>query len=676
MSQNVYKHWRMDTDSEGVLWLTFDRQGASVNSMSREVFDEFSRAIDDIAQQKPKAMVLVSGKSKGFIAGADITQFTSFKTREEAFDLIRQAHLVLDKLEALPMPTIAMINGFCLGGGLEVALACRYRVAEDSDSTIIGLPEVKLGIHPGWGGTVRLPRLIGAPAAMQIMLPGKAVPARTAAKIGIVDVAVPLRELKRAASYYALHQPKPHQPKRLAKYSNAALVRPLLGKLFYKKLAAKVNREHYPAPYAIVSNWIKEGIGKNSLLTEAKSNAELMVTDTCRNLVRVFFLQDQLKGLAKGTHDVVKYVHVIGAGTMGGDIAAWCALHGSHVTLQDQTAEKIAPAIKRAYALYQKKLKVPYKIQAVMDRLIPDVKGEGIKQADVIIEAVFENLEVKQQLFKQLEQQIKQGAILATNTSSISLDEINAVLSKPEDLVGIHYFNPVAKMPLVEVVQGSKTSPEIVKRSIAFVGKMGKLPLPVSSSPGFCINRILMPYLVEAMGIVEQGVSPLLVDKAATDFGMPMGPIALADEVGLDICLSVAKNLTKYYGSNIPPQLEKMVAEGRLGIKSGEGFYRYKQGKMVKPTTLSDGKSVPDITDRLILRLLNEAVAVLHEKVVATADFLDAGMVFGTGFAPFRGGPIQYAKKRGVNEIVQTLARFAQQYGQRFAPHRGWQDLL
>jgi 3-hydroxyacyl-CoA dehydrogenase/enoyl-CoA hydratase/3-hydroxybutyryl-CoA epimerase len=666
----------METDSDGVLWLTFDRQGTSVNSMNREVFDEFSRVIDDIAQQKPKGVVIVSGKAKGFIAGADITQFTALKNSREAFDLIRQAQLVLDKLEALPMPTVAMINGFCLGGGLEVSLACRYRVAEDSDSTLIGLPEVKLGIHPGWGGTVRLPRLIGAPAAMQIMLPGEPVPARTAAKIGIVDVAVPLRELKRAASFYALHQPKPHQPKGLAKFSNAVAVRPLLGKLFYKKLAQKVNREHYPAPYAIVHNWIKEGVGKNALITEAKSIAELMMTETSRNLVRVFFLQDQLKGLAKGTHYFPKQVHVVGAGTMGGDIAAWCALRGAQVTLQDQTAEKIAPAIKRAYALYQRKLKLPYKIQAVMDRLTPDITGEGVKQADLIIEAVFEDLKVKQQIFKQLEQRAKDGAILATNTSSIPLDEINAVLAKPENLVGIHYFNPVAKMPLVEVVHGEKTSPEVAKQAIAFVSKTGKLPLPVTSSPGFCINRILMPYLMEAMQLLEEGASPISIDKAATEFGMPMGPIALADKVGLDICLSVAKNLTNYYGGEVPPRLEKMVSNGQLGVKSGKGFYRYQNGKMVKSSMSANNKSVPDMTDRMILRLLNEAVAVLHEKVVANGDLLDGGMVFGTGFAPFRGGPINYAKNRGVNEIVQTLGRFAQQYGKCFSPHRGWQDLL
>lgn len=673
----TYKHWKMETDQDRILWLIMDREGAPVNSMNREVFDEFERVISEIAQQNPAAVIILSGKKKGFIAGADITQFTSLKTSEEAFDLIRQAQLVLDKLEALPMPTVAMINGFCLGGGLEVALACRYRVAEENDSTRIGLPEAKLGIHPGWGGTVRLPKLIGAPAAMGIMLPGAAVPARVAAKIGIVDASVPERELKRAARFYALNKPKPHQPKGLAKFSNESFVRPWLGKIFYEKLAAKVSKEHYPAPYAIVHNWIKEGVGKNAFLTEAKSIAELMVTDNSRNMVRVFFLQNRLKALAKTIKYEPKHVHVIGAGTMGGDIAAWCAYKGLRVTLQDQSPEKIAPAIKRAYSLYKKKLKKPHLIQAVMDRLEPDIEGCGVSKADLIIEAIFENLEAKQELFRRIESQTKPDAILATNTSSIPLDEINTVLKNPARLVGIHFFNPVSKMPLVEVVRGKQTSEEIVKQAMAFVGKIGRFPMAVASSPGFLVNRCLMPYLLESMNLMEEGVSPQAIDKAATKFGMPMGPISLADHVGLDICLSVAKNLVGYYGGKVPERLEKMVQEGHLGLKSGQGFYRYRGGKVVADRKANGAitTETPDISDRLILRMINEGVACLHEKVVNEADLLDAGMIFGTGFAPFRGGPIHYAEKRGIVDVVKELERFATQYGERFKPFAGWEEL-
>lgn len=670
-----YKHWKMKTDQDRILWLTMDRQDAAVNSLNREVFDEFDRVLSDITEQNPVAVIIVSGKKKGFIAGADITQFTALKTSEEAFDLIRQAQIVLDKLEALSMPTIAMISGFCLGGGLEVALACNYRVAEDNDATRIGLPEAKLGIHPGWGGTVRLPKLIGAPQAMGIMLPGSAVPARTAAKIGIVDVAVPLRALKRAARFYALTQPRPHQPKGFAKFSNESFVRPWLGKLFYKKLEAKVNKAHYPAPYAMVRNWIKDGVGKNALLTEAKSIAELMVTDNSRNMVRVFFLQNRLKALAKGVKYNPQHIHVIGAGTMGGDIAAWCAYKGLRVTLQDQSPDKISPAMKRAYDLYKHKLKKPHLVQAAMDRLQPDIAGYGVAKADLIIEAIFEDKEVKQELFQRIELQIKSDAVLATNTSSIPLDEINTALKDPSRLVGIHFFNPVAKMPLVEVVQGKKTTDEIVQQAMAFVGKIGRFPLAVTSSPGFLVNRCLMPYLLEAVDLLEEDVPAATIDKAATQFGMPMGPIALADHVGLDICLSVAKNLVGYYGGKVSSRLEQMVQDGHLGLKSGRGFYHYRHGKPVNNENKTSTATTSDISDRLILRMLNEAVACLHEKVVKEADLLDAGMVFGTGFAPFRGGPIHYAKQRGIVEVVKELERFASQYGERFKPYAGWEEL-
>ncbi len=676
MSGSPYKHWRYEKDHNGVLWLTLDRANASVNSMNREVFDEFDRVLGEIPSQHPKGVVIVSGKDKGFIAGADITQFTSLKTEEEAFDLIRQAQLVLDKLEALAVPTVAMINGFCLGGGLEVALACRYRVASDEDSTLIGLPEVKLGIHPGWGGTVRLPRLIGAPKAMQVMLPGEPLHATKAAKFGIVDATVPLRDLKRAAAHYALHQPKPGVPKGLAKYSNSAFVRPWLGRLFYKKLGARVNKEHYPAPFAIVRNWIKEGVGANALLMEAKSIAELMITPISRNMIRVFFLQDKLKALAKGVKYKPKHVHVIGAGTMGGDIAAWCALRGFHVTLQDQTPDRIAPAIRRAQVLYEKKLKLPHKIQAVMDRLEPDVVGDGIKKADLIIEAIFEDLSAKQKLFQAIESHVKADAILATNTSSISLDEINRVLKNPARLVGIHFFNPVSKMPLVEVVKGQQTANDIVQKSQAFVSALGKLPLGVTSSPGFLVNRVLMPYLMEAMKLWEEGYSPINIDKAALAFGMPMGPMALADKVGLDICLSVAKNLTGFYGGEVPTRLSDLVNEGHLGVKTQAGVYRYANGRLIKPESRSINDSERmEITERMILRMLNETVACWHEGIVSDIDLLDAGMIFGTGFAPFRGGPLHYAKAQGIDAIVKTLEAFSKKYGDRFKPNIGWKAL-
>ncbi|HLD84596.1 MAG TPA: 3-hydroxyacyl-CoA dehydrogenase NAD-binding domain-containing protein, partial [Coxiellaceae bacterium] len=445
-----YQNFNLHTDAEGILWLAIDRAGASVNSLSRDVFDELNIVLDDIATQRPKGVVIYSGKSKGFVAGADISQFTHLKTKSEAFDLIRQAQIVLDKLAALPMPTLAMIKGFCLGGGLELALACRYRVAADTPDTKIGLPEIKLGIHPGWGGTVRLPNLIGPIQAMQMILPGAAYPAKKCAKLGIVDCAVPERMLKRAATAIILKKPKPHKSSFIAQLLQIKFMRPLLGKLFYKSLAAKkVNRKHYPAPFAVVRNWIRDGAKGDAMVNEAHSIAELMITPTARNLVRIFFLQEKMKGLGKHAAKKINSVHVIGAGTMGGDIASWCALRGLRVTLQDQTPEKIASAIKRAHQLFQKKLYQPRLVQAAMDCLQPDEKGEGIRHADLIIEAVFENLSVKQAIFSDIESKSKPEAILATNTSSIPLEEIATALKNPERLIGIHFFNPVSKMPLV-----------------------------------------------------------------------------------------------------------------------------------------------------------------------------------------------------------------------------------
>jgi len=426
-----------------------------------------------------------------------------------------------------------------------------------------------------------------------------------------------------------------------------------------KQLNAKANPKHYPAPFDALDNWEHVGVeGQEAYDREAKSCAKLFFSDTCQNLVRVFFLQEKLKGLAKDIHYKPRHVHVIGAGTMGGDIAAWCALQGFTVTLQDVEPRFIAPAIKRAYNLYKDKLKERNLVQQAMDRLIPDVQGLGIARADIIIEAVVENLDVKQKIFKMVEEKAKPTAIMATNTSSIPLDEINTVLQHPERLVGIHFFNPVAKMLLVEVVQGNKTSQDIMDKSISFVRQIDRLPLPVKSSPGFLVNRILMPYMLESIELLNEGVPMTAIDKAMTDFGMPMGPITLADTVGLDVCLSVAKYLGQYFHTPVPQRLVDLVEKGKLGRKTGQGFYQYdKRGKQIKPHEETYDKPLEPIADRLVLRMLNEAFACLREGVVANGDLLDAGMIFGTGFAPFRGGPIHYAKSQGIEQLYQQFVK-------------------
>ena len=669
----IYKHWEMNTDADNIVWLGMNRKNATVNTINNEVLDELNGLLQEVSQiSLAKGLVIHSLKNKGFIAGADVNVFAGFKDQSNsianAIDFLRKGQAVFSRLEMMSIPTVAMINGFCMGGGLELALACDYRIATDDNDTRLGLPEVMLGIHPGWGGTVRLPKLIGGFHALsEVILTGAAIPAAKAKKLGFVDDVVPLRQLKRAVVYYIKNKPAKHKPSTIHLLTQYAWVRRLIAKLLRHEVAKKVRKNHYPAPFAVIDLWEKEGaFDERAYLKEADSVEQLISHgETAANLVRAFLLRERMKGFAKDGDFRAKHVHVIGAGVMGGDIAAWCALRGLHVTLQDKTYEKIAPAFGRAHALFNKKLRKTRLVQAAMDRLIPDPDGHGITRADVIIEAVFENLDVKQAIMKQVEAHAKPDAIIATNTSSIPLDEISGAMKNPERLVGIHFFNPVAKMELVEVVSSTKTSTDIAQRSCAFVNQIGRLPLPVKSSPGFLVNRVLMPYLMECVQLLEEGYSPEAVDYAAKSFGMVMGPVELADTVGMDVCLAVAENLTSHFGGTVPKKLRDMVASGKLGRKSGEGFYRYVNGKPVKQKT-SNEKPDKEISNRLILRMVNEAAMCVREGVVADADLLDGGMIFATGFAPFRGGPLHYAKHFGQDKLSELFKRLETQYGERF----------
>jgi 3-hydroxyacyl-CoA dehydrogenase / enoyl-CoA hydratase / 3-hydroxybutyryl-CoA epimerase len=621
-------------------------------------------------------VIVHSMKSSGFVAGADIKEFTELTGPEDAMKLIRGGQQVLDRLEALPCPTVAMINGFALGGGLELALACRYRVALDDPKTQLGLPEVKLGIHPGFGGTVRSIRLVGVLPAMDMMLTGRSLRARPAKRIGLVDMVAPDRHLERAARRLALDPPQQRRAPRLqALMSSAGWLRKLIAGQLEKQVARKAKRRHYPAPYAIIDLWRRYYDDPAVMyVKEAESIAELMTGPTARNLVRVFMLQDRLKSLGRRSDLDLKHVHVVGAGVMGGDIAAWCALRGYSVTLQDREPKFVAPAIKRAHKLFSGKLKEPRLVQAAMDRLVPDVDGRGVGQADVLIEAIYENAEAKRALYADLEPRMKDGALLATNTSSIRLEELSSGLSDPNRLVGLHFFNPVAKMPLLEVVHTDDTDETALAQALAFGRHIDRLPLPAKSAPGFLVNRILMPYMMEAMNIAAEGVPLEAIDKAAVDFGMPMGPVELADTVGLDVALSVSKVFADAFGLTISPELERMVEAGQLGRKSGRGFYEYRKGKPVRDK--SKARQGPtDLTDRMIMPLLNESVACLHEGVVADPDLVDAGVIFGTGFAPFTGGPINYIRSEGKEQVLERIARLVERHGDRFAPHPGWDTL-
>jgi len=664
-------NWRIERDADGIAWLAFDKAGASTNVLSGAVMQELGARLKELAATPPRGVVIHSAKKTGFIAGADIKEFTGLKTPDDAFKLIRGGQMVLDQLEQLPCPTAVVIQGFCLGGGMELSLAARYRVAVDDDKLNLGLPEVKLGIHPGFGGTVRSTRLVGVLPAMSFMLSGRSVRGREALKIGLVDALVKEADARDVAKRLVLAGAPRRSAPLLQKLLALAPLRPLIASILYKQVAAaKVRRDHYPAPYAIIDLWKRWAGSDEMYVQEAHSIAGLMLHDTARNLVRVFLLQDRLKSLGKKSDLDLKHVHVVGAGTMGGDIAAWCALRGFQVTLQDREERYVQPALGRAAKLFEKKLKGA-EVQNAVNRLKMDVAGDGAKDADVAIEAIFEDVAAKQDLYKRLDAVMGPGEVLATNTSSIRLETLRTVLKDPTRLVGLHFFNPVAKMPLVEVIHADDTPQEVVAKALAFARHIDKLAVPVKSAPGFLVNRILMPYLMEAMLAADEGMALEAIDQAALDYGMPMGPAELADTVGLDVCLSVSKVFAQEFNKKIPESLVKRVEAKKLGRKTGEGFYRYRDGKPVKDRSRAGG-ATQDLQDRLILPVLNEAVAVLREHIVDDAELLDAGVIFGTGFAPFRGGPINYIRATGAGRLQARLGELAKVHGERFNPDAGW----
>ena len=611
-----------------------------VNIFNEATLTGLQTLLTQLTQKPLTALIITSGKPDSFIMGADIEAIGEIQDESQAYEMVTKGRAVFDQVAALPFPTVAMINGFCLGGGLELALACDYRVVCDNRQTKLALPEVKLGLCPGWGGSVRLVRLIGVLAAMNIMLTGRFIYPKQAKQMGLADVVVPKRQLKRAALATACRRPPKQSAVWYLSCLNHRWLRPMVSRMLTKKVAANVNRHHYPAPFVMIENWAKYAVGHSAFDAEAKAISQLMLTQTSRNLLRVFHLREQLNALTKVDAEPISHVHVIGAGTMGADIASVCALNGMTVTLQDTTTEVLAKAIARAQRLFQKKLKVPYLIQAASDRLIPDLNGHGIEKADLIIEAIVEDVAAKQALFKNLLPKISSHTLLATNTSSIALAEIAEVLPDPGQLIGIHFFNPVPMMPLVEVVTGEQTDPMRAERALVFVGQLNKLPLPVKSVPGFLVNRVLMPYLLESVNLLAQGYRAEEIDHSARDFGMPMGPIELSDRIGLDVCLLVARNLTTHYGGQVPEKLEALVKAKRLGCKTQAGFYSYKSGKPVRKSEEVSQKVRDKINECLIGCLVREAERAREDKVVASADLVDAGLIFGAGFAPFRGGPL------------------------------------
>lgn len=666
--------WSLQIDADRIAWLTCDTPDASTNVLSAPVLRDLAAQLTDIAAQRPAGVVILSAKPSGFIAGADIKEFLKIRTPEDGYELVRAGQTVLQTLEDLPCPSVAALHGFALGGGLELALACTYRVAADGPTLSLGLPEVMLGIHPGFGGTVRAVRLIGVRPALDLMLKGKPYKGSRALAAGLIDELVPPAELRERAKARLLRSPPKATAPFADKLMNLSLARPFIARQTVSTLRKSVRRDQYPAPYAIVDLWQRFGAaGPESYEAEARSISELMCTPASRNLVRVFLLQDRLKGLGGKSPSQFRHLHVVGAGVMGGDIAAWAAFRGLTVTLQDRSQELIQPAIDRAKAFFDKRLKDPAAVAAAVARLKMDVHGEGVADADVVIEAIFENVDAKRALYAELEPKLKPDAILATNTSSIKIETLSEKLRDPSRLVGIHFFNPVAQLQLVEIVQGASTQVQVVQNALRFTRKLDRLPLPCKSAPGFVVNRILTPYVNEALFALEAGIPAAVIDRVGKGFGMPMGPIELTDVVGLDVSLHVGRVLADAFQRRVPDILVKMVELKKLGRKSGEGFYVWQNGKPIKPESAQ--YAVPeDLEDRLILPMLNEAVACLREGVVADADLLDAGVIFATGFAPFRGGPLQYAKARGIANITARLEDLARRHGERFRPDAGWQQ--
>ena len=673
MDQKIRQNWKTTRDENNVVWVQLDREEATINTLSRDVLDQLSRILDEILREPPAGLVLCSGKENGFIAGADVNEFALIHTAEEAESYVMRVHALFERIETLRIPTVCLIHGFCLGGGLELALACRTRIAVDAPETQLGLPEVKLNIHPGFGGTARLIRQIGPLQALSMMLTGRSVDARRALKIGLVDSIVPRRQLMRAAQA-AIRRPAARSKFHAFRYLlRRQPCRLLLSRYLRRRVAQHADRKHYEAPYALLDLWEKFG-GNLSVLSreEVRSVSRLVIGESAQSLVRVFQLREWLQSLGRQGSYRARFVHVIGGGLMGGDIAAWCALQGLTVTIQDVDPKRLASVIERASGLFRRKLRDARLVEEALDRLIPDLHGDGIARADVVIEAIYEDIEAKRKLYQEIEPRMRQEALLATNTSSIPLEELSQSMLHPGRFVGLHFFNPVAKMPLVEVVQGKGLHAACFREAVAFVASIRRLPIPVTSSPGFLINRILMPYLLEGVLLYEEGVPAATIDGAARAFGMPMGPILLADTVGLDICLSVARNLSRHFNFEVPKKLESLVAAGRLGKKNGRGFYDYKKGRPVIPRRKKGASAGEDLMDRMVLRLLNEAIACLRDHIVSDEDLLDAGAVFGIGFAPFRGGPMHYIRKQGASFVQAKLRILEQRYGERFAPDPGW----
>lgn len=696
--------FHLNVGSDGLATLVFDHPSKRVNVFDRDVLEELEVLIDSVASRDDVGvLVLLSGKDSGFIAGADVGMIAEVADPVAAEAGIRFGQRVFAAWEGLPFPTVAAIRGACMGGGTEIALASTYRVVSDSEGTKIALPEIKLGILPAWGGSTRLPRLVGIEAALDLILTGKSLYPKKALRIGFADALLPdarfldlVRELAR--SKIGEKRPGHRRAKRGGRgggldVKSLLLERNPLGRKVLFDQAEKQTRAktggHYPAPLRaleVVRAGIEDGL-RAGFEAEAKAAAELAVSPVAKNLIHVFQLMEGAKkgqGIEGGEAREVESVAVLGAGVMGGGIGQLAADQGLPVRLKDIRAEALASGLEHAAKVFRKQVKKRRLSDDGMRRrmalLRPTLDYSGFRRADVVIEAVVEKLAVKQAVFAEVAGEVRDDTVLASNTSALSIDAIAEKTPHPERVVGMHFFNPVDRMPLVEVIAGRRSAPWAVNTVFELTRKLGKTPVLVTDTPGFLVNRLLTFSLGEALWLLHEGHRIEDVDRAMDEWGMPMGPVALTDEVGIDVAFEVAHTLNDAFGDRLPlpPWLGRMEEEGRLGAKGGKGFYRYDDGERKGPDPavyelLGLEPRIEDpqpsrIVDRMVLRMVDEAARCLDEGVAGSAGEVDLAMILGTGFPPFRGGVCRYADRRGLGDAIGTLEELADEVGERYRP--------
>ncbi len=685
--------------TDGIAVLTFDLIDEKVNKFNTAVMMELDEKIDKLSRQTDiKCLLILSGKEDKFIAGADIKEILTITSVEKGYEVSRRGQEIFNKVATLPFPTIAVIDGACLGGGTEISLACTYRLASDNPKTRIGLPEVNLGIFPGWGGSQRLPRLIGLQRSLDIILTGKNLDARRAFKAGVIDRIIPKELVMESAVKFAedviagkdLLARTKRKPKGLV---TLLLEKNPLGRAIVfrqaKKMVWQRTHGHYPAPLKAIQS-IKKGYSQTltkGLEIEARLFSQLIGSPISNNLINIYQWTEAIKKENGTTNPDIKIQPIkraaaLGAGVMGGGIAQLFASKSIPVRVKDINYDAVAKAFQQASSILYSKVKRRQLTKLEYAHILANITGtvdySGFKNVDLVVEAIVEDLEIKKRVFTELESHLSAETIIVSNTSSLSIDQMATAFTKPQRFLGMHFFHPVNKVGLVQIIGVQGTPYLAVATVFELTKQLGKTPLVVKNGPGFLVNRLLVPYMVEAITLLEEGHTPERVDQVIVDFGMPMGPLELFDEVGIDVAYKVAKILSNFMSDRMADSdvLAKLVHDNRLGKKNNQGFYRYRDKKKYTDPVIHQYITIrqkttlntEDIIGRMIYPIINEAARCLQDKVVCRPQDVDVGMIFGTGFAPFRGGLLRYADTVGISKIIDTLHKFSEQYGNRFIP--------